>query len=150
MTTRNPEQQIQRLDWPEVERAVSNLAQKLPSECYLWGMPRGGSLVAVMLSHAHADIPGNKNHILSTASFAEAVAVLPRPNHRDWPLYFVDDIIDTGTTITEDIEPLIPEAHKDRWYSYICLWIRYSCHLIPTYYAYKLLDDCWLQFPWER
>lgn len=125
---------VLRLDWPAFDRAVSAIAEAVRDQC-LWavhGLPRGGSPLAVALSH-RLGVP--------------APALMATPNHEEQPatdpaskLLLVDDIYDSGRT-------LAPWLGRDD----ILPWVWVTRQAQPQGYQAVLTDigTAWVLFPWE-
>lgn len=114
------------LSWQEVDSLVEELTSKIESKNTtidsVYGLPRGGLIPAVMLSH-RLGVP-----LLNDPS-------LIGPN-----TLIVDDIVDSGYSLKE---------FKD--YLTACLIYKpLSSNFIPDLLGRKLLSDDWIVFPWER
>ena len=111
------------ISWREYEIAVDKLAAQIPKGKYeyVYGIPRGGLLPAVMLSH-RLGLPLFDEQILSYETNT----------------LIVDVIVDTGKTMKEYCEWDIAVVYK-----------RYNCPLEPTYVGEVFERDSWLVFPYE-
>ncbi len=114
--------------WSDIDKATDNLAQQILElyikPLYICGIPRGGLIPAVLLSHKTGisyfdafrfSIPGN-GHVL-----------------------VVDDICDSGKTL----------QHLE----YKTAVLHYKPHtsiIEPTFYACKFESDDWIVYPWEN
>lgn len=125
---------IRKVNWKEFNRYVESLAFAIrdvinndKSELvldYVYGVPRGGCIPAVMLSHL-LDL-----EYLPELQFDS-----------DWErILVVDDIIDSGDTISSYVEHL----------HCVSVFYREGAYFSPMTYAAKLEDDTWIQFPWEK
>lgn len=117
--------EIKPLNWGSVEVLIGNILTKLKKDNRkiesIAGIPRGGLIPAVMVSH-RLDIP-----LVDYRQSTQTTLV-------------VDDIVDTGKTI-QDIKLLnIPTA---------ALITRSTSPVNPTYSGVFLETEEWVIFPWE-
>ena len=118
-----------KISWEYYQHLVEKLSLMIPTGKYanIAGIPRGGLIPAVMLSHK-MNLP-----------------VIPIESATDSTI-IIDDICDTGNTlasnqyITMDGEPRIDVA---------TLFLRKRSLHTPTYHAQELYGDEWLVFPYE-
>ena len=103
----------------DVEKIASFLRNKRVNKIY--GIPRGGLIPAVMLSHL-LEIP----LVLHKEEIDEETVV-------------IDDIVDTGNTISK-----LPKKG-------ILVSLFYKAHskVVPDFYARKVENDEWVVFPFE-
>ena len=116
------------MSWNWVDLQIEVLANKIGSNSkftVVTGIPRGGLIPAVMLSHKLG---------IKYMPYREAIKALK-------PVLVVDDIADTGYTLTE---------LGTRGFSTATLCFRYSTQYTPQYYGEEITDDRWLVFPWEE
>lgn len=116
------------MSWNWVDLQIEVLADKIGSNSkftVVTGIPRGGLIPAVMLSHKLG---------IKYMPYREAIRALK-------PVLVVDDIADTGYTLTE---------LGTRGFSTATLCFRYSTQYTPQYYGEEITDDRWLVFPWEE
>ena len=116
------------MSWNWVDLQIEVLATKIGSDSkftVVTGIPRGGLIPAVMLSHKLG---------IKYMPYREAIKALK-------PVLIVDDIADTGYTLTE---------LGTRGFSTATLCFRYSTQYTPEYYGEEITDDRWLVFPWEE
>ena len=121
---------IRQIDWSTYLSLVDKLAEKIQHQPvrryeYIFGVPRGGLLPAVMLSHR---------------------LTLPLITHLDYNILatsnilVVDDIVDSGKTIRK----------FDTIFDTASVFVKRSVHNKPLYYCTEgLIDDEWLVFPYE-
>lgn len=115
---------MKNIEWKEIDLRVSKLIERINKAKYtnLYGVPRGGLILAVMLSHR-----------LKLPVITDVKAI------NDQTL-ICDDICDSGETLsifnTQDIDTC-------------ALFKRYNSSMTPTYYAKEISNDQWLLFPWE-
>lgn len=110
------------VSWEEYENLLKLLASRVSSSIsYIYGVPRGGLIPAVMLSHI-LDIP----------------MVLDMEHAKNSRLLVVDDIADSGKTL-------------EKYGHHECATIFVNskhCVLYPDYYSEKTED--WIVFPYEK
>jgi hypoxanthine phosphoribosyltransferase len=115
------------LTWSDIDELVNELANQIKSsqlpQC-ITGLPRGGLIPAVILSHK-LNIP-----FISIQN----IELIPKPY-----VLIVDDIADSGETLSQ----------YTSWNTAVLHYKLQSEH-IPTYYVEIVPDDVWLCYPWER
>lgn len=96
---------------------------------YVTGVPRGGLIPAVMLSH------------YMNKKFKSYNEVIEMTNNIRQKVLVVDDISDSGETL-----------YKAETFGFqtATLTVRHSTIFIPDFYGERIEDDRWLVFPWER
>lgn len=96
---------------------------------YVTGVPRGGLVPAVMLSH------------YMNKKFKSYNEVIEMTNNIRQKVLVVDDISDSGETL-----------YKAETFGFqtATLTVRHSTIFIPDFYGERIEDDRWLVFPWER
>ena len=115
--------EICKMEWNEVMWMVERLANKLQGKC-IWGIPRGGQVVATLMSYHGCKLVGYANE-------AEVI---------------IDDIADTGTTLhrrthVTTLKMLnLPTA---------VLVVRRSCVTVPNHWIMMLAVSDYIWFPWE-
>ena len=123
------------VDWGEIESLVFRLSHKLLSSDLkfknIYGLPRGGLISAVMLSH-ELGIPMAKGDIGPDT-------------------LIVDDICDSGETLDKLIKKY------QTLYSYpfnlktaVLHYKPQTSCFEPTFYSELYLSDYWLVYPWEK
>jgi hypoxanthine phosphoribosyltransferase len=116
------------LTWNDINNLVDKLANEVSQAPvpprYITGLPRGGLIPAVMLSHK-LDIPFVNISLIRS---------LPRTE-----VLIVDDIADSGET-------LLPY----KIYQTAVLHYKMRSEHIPTYYVEETPDEAWIVYPWER
>jgi hypoxanthine phosphoribosyltransferase len=122
------------MSWKWVDDQIDELAKRLKDKKlrYISGIPRGGLIPAIMLSHKLG---------VTYIPFDEAKKYGRhdlRVKNED--ILLVDDICDSGVTM-KDYAPRFITA---------TLCMRYVSETIPEYYGEKIEDYRWLVFPWER
>ena len=116
------------LTWEDIDNLVDNLANEVSQSSvpplYITGLPRGGLIPAVMLSH-RLNIPFVSIGMIRT---------LPRVD-----VLIVDDIADSGETLS-----------KYRKYPTAVLHYKIQSEHIPTFYAEEVPNKAWVVYPFER
>lgn len=114
------------MSWNCLDHAIDRLAIKILASGLqfknIYGIPRGGLIPAVMLSHK-LGIP-----LTQELSLYERVTLV------------VDDICDSGVTIGKYISLGFPTAS---------LYLRSTCEWVPTF-IFDVVDEEWIQFAWEN
>ena len=122
------------MSWKWVDDQIDELAKRLKDRKlrYISGIPRGGLIPAIMLSHklgvTYIPFDEDKKYGRHNIRF------------KNEDILLVDDICDSGVTM-KDYAPRFITA---------TLCMRYVSETIPEYYGEKIEDDRWLVFPWER
>ena len=122
------------MSWKWVDDQIEVLAERLKDKKlrYISGIPRGGLIPAIMLSHKLG---------VTYIPFDEAKKFGRHDlRFKNEDILLVDDICDSGVTM-KDYAPRFITA---------TLCLRYVSETIPEYYGEKIEDDRWLVFPWER
>ena len=122
------------MSWKWVDDQIDELAKRLKGKKlrYISGIPRGGLIPAIMLSHKLG---------VTYIPFDEAKKYGRHDLRlKNEDILLVDDICDSGVTM-KDYAPRFITA---------TLCMRYISETIPEYYGEKIEDDRWLVFPWER
>ena len=119
------------LSWKWVDDQLNTIGDKLEGKEleFVAGIPRGGLIPAVMMSHAFG---------IKYISYSSA-KLLPKDLREK--VLVVDDIADTGHTLKEAVELGFITA---------TLAIRSGTKTIPLFHGESILDDRWLVFPWEK
>jgi len=116
------------LTWDDINSLVDKLANEVSQAAvpplYITGLPRGGLIPAVMLSHK-LNIPYVN---ISLIRALPAVDVL-----------VVDDIADSGETLLQY-----------KAYQTAVLHYKLQSEATPTYYAEEVENEDWIVYPWER
>jgi uncharacterized protein len=119
------------LSWKWVDEQINTIGDKLEGYDleFVAGIPRGGLIPAVMMSHAFG---------IKYISYSSA-KLLPK-NLRDKTLV-VDDISDTGVTMKEA---------EDLDFLTAALSLRSGTKTVPMFVGQQINNDDWLVFPWEK
>jgi len=113
--------------WEDVYKLLDNIHAQTKGEIdYVTGIPRGGTILAIMYSHRF-DIPYfeyKSNHY-------------PR-------MLIIDDIADSGETILKWREEMFNPK-------FATLHYKTSSKAKPEYFAKEIPDDYgWIVYPWEK
>ena len=112
------------ITWDYIETAIDNIASQVKSSElnieYILGMPRGGLIPAVMLSHK-LNIPLFKTGMIL-----------------DNKVLIVDDICDSGGTLQKYNVITTATIHT-----------KLTASVQPTFH-YEVVDKDWIVYPWER
>lgn len=91
----------------------------------VYGLPRGGLILAVMLSH-RLNVP---------------LLMSPADN-----CMIVDDICDSGESLLHYVNN--SSGHEDHKYTIVTMYYKEGAAVQPDMYSCKK-DDKWIVFPWE-
>ncbi len=118
------------LSWNWVDEQINKIGDNLESLDleFVAGIPRGGLIPAVMMSHAFD---------IKYISYSSAKML---PGELKKKTLVVDDISDTGVTMAE------AEQLKFVTASLCC---RLGTKTLPRFIGETISDDRWLVFPWE-
>jgi len=124
-------QPIRELSWEDFQDMLNQLAEKIIKHSpvsRLYGIPRGGSIVAICLTHVD-----NRLHMDDA---------YPTPIHVDLcgPVIIVDDIVDSGATCEKFNGNFVIAS----------LFYRKGASFVPDFYVETIKDNTWIKFPWER
>jgi len=119
------------LSWKWVDEQINTIGDKLEGLNleFVAGIPRGGLIPAVMMSHAFG---------IKYISYSSAKML---PGDLRKKTLVVDDISDTGVTIAE--------ADKLKFIT-ATLCIRVGTKTVPYFSGEHINHDRWLVFPWEK
>ena len=124
---RMQEQPIRKISWDYFHDMVYLLSEKMGNESSgVVGIPRGGVIVATCLCHINENLVYIHDHLNNLENYC-AKPIL------------IDDIVDSGETIKN--------YHKR--FKTASLFYRETSRIKPDFYAEKIDDDTWIQFPWE-
>ena len=121
------------INWDTIDNAISILVEKVKKSNVkyevVYGLPRGGLVPAVMLSHAlKLPLVLNMEEVWRMKVGGKEVLI-------------VDDISDTGKTL---------KYFTDQQFHIATLYTRTHTSETPTMYnAFEVDHDNWLLFPWE-
>lgn len=101
---------------------------------YICGIPRGGLIPAIILSH-ELEVP--YLHDIESAPSNTKILV-------------VDEISETGKTFLNlQRQTTNLTKHNNVKFEYAALYVRSNSQFVPKFYAEILIDDTWLQMPFE-
>ena len=138
MVVPEPNQPVREYTWKEFDTDIKILAirirKKYPDLLHIYGIPRGGKIIAVVLSHRlgleYVDNPRYSPKIYFGGK--EGNEVLDK-------LLIVDDICDSGETIA---------AYTMR--NTACLLTRITAIRKPKITGNWIRNKDWIIFPWEK
>lgn len=119
-------------DWEWISTQIESIGEQLQAVNnveFIAGIPRGGLIPAVLLSHKYG-IP-----------YIGLESAKKLPSDVKKKVIVVDDIADTGNTLTQIQQHGFLTATLVR---------RYSSTFIPDIVGDVICNDDWLVFPWER
>ena len=114
------------VSWNEVEEFIDNVAEKYRDEEIkgVYGIPRGGLIFAVMLSHK-MNIP------LLQAPCKNCI--------------IIDDICDSG----ESLIHYTTSRYEEQKYHITTMFYKVGASVTPEYYM-KEKNNMWIVYPWEE
>jgi hypoxanthine phosphoribosyltransferase len=123
------------VSWTEIEKICEDLSQwirKFHPDLYaIYGIPRGGLIPSVILSH-------KLNIKVITELSQRTVADIFWERYK---ILFLDDINDTGETL---------EKHRGKNRLFATLFGRESSKFLSDYTGEIVEDGVWLVYPWEN
>lgn len=139
------------MSWEEVEEALLELARKVRrgfDPDAIVGVARGGLIPAVRLSH----LLGDKEFRVIHVKYYQGRRRMKKPElisdikALTWKALLVDDVADTGTSLSFVLRHLKKKGAKEVRTATIAYKPRAG--LKPDYYA--LETNKWVVFPWEE
>ena len=121
--------------WEQIEQDVDKIVSDLLKHSdidYVVGIPRGGLIIAVMISHRLGVKHMTIDHLEKLEEFDLDIDKKK--------ILIVDDISDSGQTLKR--------FRKD--YTTATLDVRNTTIAIPQFYANWLDNADWIVYPWER
>lgn len=121
--------------WEEIEQDIDSIVKDLLKHAdidYVVGIPRGGLIIAVMISHRLGVKHMTIDHLEKLEEFDLDIDKKK--------ILIVDDISDSGQTLKR--------FRKD--YTTATLDVRNTTIAIPQFYANWLDTADWIVYPWER
>jgi len=116
------------LTWEDIENDINTLCIKLKDRKFqfITGLPRGGLIPAVLVSHK-LDIT------YKSLNLSKAIT--------EGKYLLIDDIADSGETLIDK-----------KYEGYVKATLHYKKHSLikPDYYAREIPNDIWLVYPWEN
>ena len=121
------------IKWKELDKQVSYLSKKIKNVDYVVGIPRGGLILAVMMSHRLNIKHMSIDHLEKLEEFDLNI------NKKN--ILIVDDISDSGHTL---------KHYKKQGYTTATLDVRNTTTTKPDYYCNWLETTDWIVYPWEK
>jgi uncharacterized protein len=121
------------IKWKELDKQVSYLSKKIKNVDYVVGIPRGGLILAVMMSHRLNIKHMTIDHLEKLEEFDLNI------NKKN--ILIVDDISDSGHTL---------KHYKKQGYTTATLDVRNTTVTKPDYYCNWLETTDWIVYPWEK
>jgi len=121
---KEPRIRIYKVTWEELTSRLETLAKQLPQDATIFGILRGGHIIAGMLSFIRPDLK------LRLAPLAAT--------------WTIDDIADTGATLAK---------HRLPNNKFLTVFRRWSCSEKVDLVSYQLpqvQEDLWIQFPYDN
>jgi hypothetical protein len=130
------------ISWEDIDKQVNSLASQINSNTgaevdYVVGIPRGGLILAVMLSHKL----GIKHMTVDHLEKLEEDIMMPSFDINKRKILIVDDISDSGQTL---------KTYKMQGHTTATLDVRNTTITKPDFYCNWLENTDWIVYPWER
>jgi hypoxanthine phosphoribosyltransferase len=119
--------------WNDIDHQVEKLANKIKNVDYVVGIPRGGLVVAVIMSHKLGIKHITIDHLEKLEEF--------NLNIDKKKILIVDDISDSGQTL---------KHFKKQGYTTATLDVRNTTVTKPDFYCNWLETTDWIVYPWEK
>ena len=121
------------VEWEDLERDIDKIVSKVKEVDYVVGIPRGGLIIAVMISHRLGIKHMTIDHLEKLEEFD-----LDIDKKR---ILIVDDISDSGQTL---------KRYKKEGYTTATLDVRDTTVTVPDFYSNWIENADWIVYPWER
>lgn len=121
------------ITWDEFDGFVDDLASQISNVDYVVGIPRGGIILAVTLSHRL-----NIKHM--TVDHLEKLEEFNFLTYDKKKILIVDDISDSGQTL---------KNYKKQGYTTATIDVRSTTITKPDYYVNWIDNADWVVYPWE-
>jgi uncharacterized protein len=121
------------IKWKDLDKQVSSLSKKIKNVDYVVGIPRGGLILAVMMSHRLNIKHMTIDHLEKLEEFDLNI------NKKN--ILIVDDISDSGHTL---------KHYKKQGYTTATLDVRNTTITKPDYYCNWIETTDWIVYPWEK
>lgn len=121
------------VEWEDLERDINKIVSEVKEVDYVVGIPRGGLIIAVMISHRLGIKHMTIDHLEKLEEFD-----LDIDKKR---ILIVDDISDSGQTL---------KRYKKEGYTTATLDVRNSTVTVPDFYSNWIETADWIVYPWER
>ena len=130
------------ISWEDIDKQVNSLASQINSNTgaevdYVVGIPRGGLILAVMLSHKL----GIKHMTVDHLEKLEEDIMMPSFDINKRKILIVDDISDSGQTL---------KTYKMQGHTTATLDVRNTTITKPDFYCNWLENTDWIVYPWEQ
>jgi len=120
------------IGWGELEKSVNKLVSNIKEVDYVVGIPRGGLIIAVMVSHRLGIKHMTIDHLEKLEE--DGFELIKKR------ILIVDDISDSGQTL---------KRYKKEGYTTATLDVRNSTITVPDHYVNWLDNTNWIVYPWE-
>lgn len=121
------------VSWEDIELDVEKIVAQISDVDYVVGIPRGGLIIAVMISHRLDIKHMTIDHLEKLEQF--------NLNIDNKSILIVDDISDSGQTL---------KHYKKQGYTTATLDVRNTTITKPDYYCNWLETPDWIVYPWEE
>ena len=121
------------ITWEQIESDLEKIVSQVGDVDYVVGIPRGGLIIAVMISHRLGIKHMTIDHLEKLEEFDLDIDKKK--------ILIVDDISDSGQTLKQ---------YKKAGYTTAALDVRNTTVTIPDHYANWLETAEWIVYPWER
>ena len=121
------------VEWEDLERDIDKIVSQVKEVDYVVGIPRGGLIIAVMISHRLGIKHMTVDHLEKLEEFNLDI------NKKR--ILIVDDISDSGQTL---------KRYKKEGYTTATLDVRNSTITVPDFYSNWIENADWIVYPWEK
>ena len=121
------------ISWEDIELDVQKIVAQVSNVDYVVGIPRGGLIIAVMISHRLGVKHMTIDHLEKLEEFGLDIDKKK--------ILVVDDISDSGQTLKRFIK---------QGYTTATLDVRHTTVAIPEHYANWIDNADWIVYPWEH
>ena len=115
--------EIEEISWDDLMLNLQILSHQIPPNSLVYGIPRGGVIIAYLLNYQVPSI-----RVINSIKTLTPDTII------------VDDIVDSGQNLKNWL---------DEGFRVATVYFRNSCIYTPTYYAKKLEHTKWIRFPYE-
>ena len=121
------------ISWEDIELDVQKIVAQVGDVDYVVGIPRGGLIIAVMISHRLGVKHMTIDHLEKLEEFGLDIDKKK--------ILVVDDISDSGQTLKRFIKEGYTTATLD---------VRHTTVAVPEHYANWINNADWIVYPWEQ